>query len=163
MIVMNVLKKIIVFCLVLFALFSPSWVMAHSIEYESVNPKDGFNYGLKRFEEKVRLFWTFSKSKKSGYYLKLSDARLAELKFTVDQKDMANFETSTTRYFSTIGQYVEFLKNKKVSYNKDEIQAKFADHTEILQVLRDKFDSEAAEWRFLQDDINYLDNYLSSL
>lgn len=145
-------------------LFSGVGVFAQeAFAYEEINPKDGFNYGVKRFKEKFFLVAAFSKNKKADYYLKLIDARLAELKYTIENKDMANFESSTQRYFTTVGQYVEHLTAKKVSYDKKAIEKRFSAHVPVLEKLRDSFASDTAEWRFVQDDINYLKGYLDRL
>lgn len=155
----------LVVILVLFGLFLlvPGSVLA-AVEYEKVNPVDGFNYGLKRFREKAALIFSLSKEKKANLYFSLTDKRLAELKYTVEKADMANFESATTRYFTTVGQYVEFLKSKNVSYNKEDVVKKLNEHIPLLEQLRDKFgDQVKAEWRFLQDDINYLNTYIQAL
>lgn len=158
-------KKIQFLILILtwFFIFTTGVSAQDEIKYQEINPKDTFNYGVKRFKEKFFLAVNFSKNKKADYLLNLTDVRLAELKYTIENKDMANFETSTQRYFTTIGQYVEHLTSKKVVYDKKIISEKLDKHTPILEKLRDSFPSDTAEWRFVQDDINYLKNYLNTL
>lgn len=159
-------KKLLIFnsfLIILFSLFSFNILAEESSNYESINPIDGFNYGVKRFKEKFILLTKFSKNKKADYYLKLIDIRLAELKYTIENKDMANFETTTQRYFTTVGQYTDFLKNKKVSYDKSFIEKRLSEHVPVLEKLRDNFEYSTAEYRFVQDDINYLNNYLNDL
>lgn len=153
--------------LLLFTLFAfvlgNSVTAAAAIGYEQVNPKDGFNYGLKRFREKVSFFLKFSKDSKAKFLEKQVNMRLSELKYTINQKDMANFESATTRYFATVGQYTDFLKEKDVSYNKEEIVKNFDEHIAVIKELQKNFDSATAEWRFLEDDINYIKIYLGAI
>lgn len=159
-------KKILIITSLLTILFS---ILSFNVEaedssnYESVNPSDGFNYGVKRFKEKFFILTKITKNQKSDYYLKLIDIRLSELKYTIEKKDMDNFENSTQRYFTTIGQYTDFLKSKKVSYDKGTIEKRLSTHVPVLEKLRDSFEFTSAEYRFVQDDINYLKNYLNTL
>lgn len=135
------------------------------VEYQAVNPSDGFNYGLKRLKEKISLALLFySKDKKADYYKKLVSSRLAELKFVVDKKDMANFENATTRYFTTVGQFADFLTKNGTADQKSQAVRNLSLHTPVLEDLRDTFGGqEKAEWRFMQDDINYVKMYTDQL
>lgn len=135
------------------------------IKYEKVNPSDGFYYGLKRFKEKLYLtFLFYSKDKKIDYYRELVSRRLAELKYVVENKDMANFENATTRFFVAAGQLTDFLTKNGTADQKSEAVKFLSSHTLVLEGLRDTFgDQEKAEWRFIQDDINYLTMYINQL
>lgn len=135
------------------------------IEYEKVNPSDGFNYGLKRFKEKLYLTLLFySKNKKIDYYSRLVTRRLAELKYIVENKDMANFENATTRYFATVGQFADFLTKNGTADQKSGTVRSLSSHIFVLENLRDTFEGqEKAEWRFIQDDINYTTMYMNQL
>lgn len=135
------------------------------IEYEKVNPSDGFNYGLKRFKEKLYLIFLFySKDQKIGYYSELTARRLAELKYVVENKDMANFENATTRYFVIVGQFTEFLTKNGSAGQRSRAIKSLSPHIFVLEGLRDTFEGqEKAEWRFIQDDINYLTIYTDRL
>lgn len=135
------------------------------IEYEKVNPSDGFNYGLKRFREKLYLILLFySKDQKIGYYSELATRRLAELKYVVENKDMANFENATTRYFATVGQFTDLLIKDGSAGQRSEVVKSLSPHIFVLEGLRDTFrGQEKAEWRFIQDDINYTTMYINQL
>lgn len=135
------------------------------VNYEKVNPSDGLNYVLKRFKEKIELALLFySKDRKADYYKKLVSSRLAELKFVVDKKDMANFENATTRYFTTVGQFADFLTKNGTIDQKSQAVKNLSSHIPVLKELRDTFEGqEKAEWRFIQDDINYVKMYTDQL
>lgn len=136
-----------------------------NIKYERINPKDGFSYGVKRFKEKIllQLYFIFPE-RKLHYYSELTEHRLAELKFTIEEKDMANFENTTTRYSSSVGEYVNFvLKNDNLKENKKEMENLLLSHFPVLEKLRDSYDPQTAEWRFVEDDINFVKLHINSL
>lgn len=134
------------------------------VQYESVNPKDGGGYVIKRFKEKVAMFFSFTNSGKLNNLEKQAKTRLAELKLIVDDKQMGFFEKATQRYFTTAGQMTDFVVAKKMNNNKDEVMEILSSHLPVLMILRDKFpDNTKAEWRFLEDDVNYVKMYIEKL
>lgn len=169
-------KILTLFIVFLFAFLLPSQLVfaqkedqgsapqAIEVTYEKVNPQDGGSYALKRLKEKAMLaLLSLSKKKKAGYYNKLVGNRLAELKFIVDKKDMANFESATTRYFATAGQFVNFLVRKNLTEEKSKAHELLASHIPLLESLRDTYNPTTAEWRFMQDDVNYVKMYINQL
>lgn len=135
------------------------------INYEKVNTKDGFSYLVKRLNEKTKLFvYSYNPQKKLNYYEKLLDIRLAELKYIVDNKDIANIEVGSQRYFSTAGQLTSYLMSKpNLSPNKEVAINLFINHSTVLEKLKTSYENTTAEWRFLRDDVNYLNDYSSIL
>lgn len=136
-----------------------------AVQYEKVNPEDGFTYGVKRFQEKILLqLYFFSSEKKMNYYSKLVERRLAELKFTIENKNMGNFEDATTRYSSTVGEYVNFILSIDIlKNNKKGVENTLLAHIPVLEKLRDSYDPTTAEWRFVEDDINFNKIYINLL
>lgn len=131
---------------------------------ESVNPESDYNYILKRMKEKfILMFLSFSVDKKANYYTKLVNVRLAELKHVVSNKDIANIQTSSQRYFSTAGQLEQYLLKNNLSNTKGLAKDLFTSHISKLEVLRDTYSYDTSEYRFIQDDINYLKSYISDL
>lgn len=174
-IVLNMMRKILALVLLL-TFFLPSVSIlaqgmaegdatpAIEIAYEKVNPKDGGSYAVKRLKEKAMLaLLSFSKQRKTDYYNKLVGSRLAELKYVVDKKDMASFENATTRYFATVGQFVNFLVSKNLTEEKIKARQVLTSHVPLLESLRDTYDPTTAEWRFMQDDVNYVQTYINQL
>ena len=81
-----------------------------AVTYEAVNPGNDFAYIIKRLQEKIILaILSFSDSRKLQYYEKLLGARLSELKFVVDKKDIANIQTASQRYSATAGELTQFI------------------------------------------------------
>ena len=71
-----------------------------TISNQSVNPNDGLNYLFKRVREKIGLLFAFTDKNKIKIYKNLVNVRLAELKYIVENKNMAYFEQTTNRYFT---------------------------------------------------------------
>lgn len=136
---------------------------ATTIPYESVNPPDGFSYVIKRVKERVGTFFAFSNEAKVKNYQNLADVRLAELKYVVDNKKQAYFEKSTQRYFTSVGELTEFVKSKNLKTNSESIKKNLNSQIPILNTLRDQYEFGTAEWRFLEDDINYIKGYINDL
>lgn len=130
-----------------------------AIQREQINPDAGNRYLVKRFKEKVILFFKFSPDSKVDYYQTLLDKRLAELVYIADNKNIAFIETTSSRYESTAGQLTEMLVKLD---NKDKFSAtekKFGEHLLILDQAQRNFMQPSAEWRFVQNDINSVKIY----
>ncbi len=159
------LKKLAISIFIALVLFIPiNNVTAQiNVKYESINPPDGISYVFKRVQEKMALFFAFSNENKVNNYKKLISVRLAELKYTVDNKKQAFFEKSTQRYFTTVGEFTSFLTSKNLESEYEPVKERLKSHIPVLLELRDKYDSGTAEWRFIEDDINYIKGYINDL
>lgn len=130
---------------------------------ESVNPTDGISYVFKRALERVVTFFAFSDNSKTDDYKKLLNTRLSELKYIIENKKMAYFEKATQRYFTIAGQLTEYLISKNLSNDYESTRELLMSHVPILTQLRDRFEFGTAEWRFVEDDINYIKEYANNL
>ena len=138
-------------------------VLTIDVPYESVNQTGGIAYLLKRIGEKISMLFAFSDERKIQNYKKLVNVRLSELKFVIENKEMAYFEKSTQRYFTTAGQYTSFLISKNIKSEFVPAKEKLLSHIPVLAKLRDTYDPGTAEWRFVEDDINYIKVYIDNL
>lgn len=162
---------LILFLLIAGLLVSPTLPLAgtnpdlSTIEYQKINPGDDFKFVLKRLREKISLgVLSFFPSKKVDYYQDLIGVRLAELKYIVDRKDVANIQTTSQRYSATAGQLAGFVIGKNLKDRKKPTADLLVLHIPILEKLRDSYEeSDKSEWRFIQDDINSLKSYISKL
>lgn len=134
------------------------------VEYESVNPNDGFGYVWKRLGEKIKLsLLFFSTQKKVDYYEKILDSRLAELKYIVDRKDLNNIEKGSWRYSATAGQYADFILKKNLSDSRRGAVDLLKEHLTVVETFQKAFDPTTAEWRLVKQDADYLKIYISQL
>ena len=69
-------------------------------------------------------------------------------------------ETSSDRYNATVGLLIEELDKPN---KKNELQTIFVNYPNILAVLRDRFPSDTAEWRFIQQSLDTTNSLLSDL
>lgn len=134
-----------------------------NVPYESVNPPDGLSYLFKRIREKISMFFAFSQISKIRSYKKLVNVRLAELKFIIENKEMGYFEKSTQRYFTTAGQLTLLLTSVNIRSEFMPVKEQLLSQIPVLTALRDTYDPATAEWRFVEDDINYIKGYISNL
>lgn len=134
------------------------------IKYEKINPNDGVHYDIKRLKEKIKLMlFSFFPKKKPDLYSNLSGVRLAELKYVIENNDAFNFEKATQRYYTIAGQWSEFLIKHNMGAQKTEAQVLLSSYIPLLENLRDKFNPTTAEWRFMEDDVNYTKIYIDQL
>lgn len=137
---------------------------AMEVAYEKINPNGGFGYVTKRLGEKVKLFFlSFSRENKEGYYAELAGRRLAELKYVIEKEDLNNFEIATIRYSSTVGEWTEFILDEKLEERKRSAVEVMTKHLPVVEKLMTKYDGTTAEWRFVKQDADYLNIYISKL
>lgn len=149
--------------LAIFTLSLSSISAQMDVPYESVNPTDGISYLLKRINEKISLFFAFSDGNKVKSYKRLTNVRLAELKFIIENKRQAYFEKSTQRYFTVAGEFVSFITSKNLKSEFIPVREQLQSQIPILTGLRNQYSPESAEWRFVEDDINYVKGYIDKL
>ena len=103
-------KVLFALTLLVTLIFAPGGVV---LAAEKVNPGDDYKYVIKRLKEKVVLFFfSASPNKKINFYKNLIDIRLAELKYVVERKDIANFQTVSQRYTATNGEATDLVLEK---------------------------------------------------
>ncbi|MBI4058752.1 hypothetical protein HY404_00775 [Candidatus Microgenomates bacterium] len=135
---------------------TPTPVPMPAISYETVNPDNGTQYILKRLKEKIALFFAFSSDQKFKQLKKETDVRMAELKYIIDNKQMGFFEKATQRYFTTAGKLTDLAVSNKISGKYQELKEDLGKHILLLNALRDTYHPTTAEWRFVEDDVNYV-------
>jgi len=142
---------------------TPSARQEFQITSNYITP-NSFGYGLTRLTENIRLL-IFSPipSLKADFYEKLADRRLSELDKVVSEKDVANIERSSTRYFTTIGMLVEYVNKKNLTERKSSIVGKLVKHKAVIEEVLPIFNDTTAEWRFVKEDLDYLNIYISKL
>lgn len=137
---------------------------ASSLKFETVNPSDEYKFAYKRLTEKIILFFLSPfADKKANYLVKTVDSRLAELGYVAQHKDVANIQTTSQRYFTTVGNATNYILSQNLSSQKQLLQKKLGDHLGILKQLESNFNDTTAEWRFLQHDFEYVKDYLNQL
>lgn len=132
------------------------------VTYESVNPDFELRYKLKRFAEKIEGMYinVFKNNQKASFLTKIAERRFSEYVYIIENNKANHLEVATSRYITHIG-----LLSEEVGRNKQEndIGSKFADNSEILSNLQNKFPAQTAEWLFLQQAIDTSDVFVSKV
>lgn len=128
------------------------------------NPASLF-YPIRRLEEKIFLKFKPDPSSKIEYTAFLLDHRLSDLVSLVNSKDHEFILSSSLRYSTTAGDLTNLILNNNFTDKIDSVKAKFKDHQEILQNLLNIYPDKDidTEWKYIQDDINYLSLYSDQL
>ncbi len=109
---------------------------------------------VEKFLERINFAMKFDNESKAKYWQKLVDLRLAELKMEVDMNNIDLIEETSSRYSTYLGNYSEFIINKKVINQRDSVLKQFDVHATVLAELRDKFKYDSAWWLMIQHDLN---------
>lgn len=131
--------------------------------FEQVNPDKPFEYGIKRLTEKIELIFQITPERKASFYKKLLQRRFSELVYVVEKKDIGNIEKTSQRYETAAGQLADLIVNKNLNSEKKPTVELFLEHSKIIEKIKNNFEFNSAEWRFVENDINSLKIYLEEL
>lgn len=123
-------------------------------------------WGLKRIQEKVFLNFKSSPEQRIQYLSFLLDKRLDELSKVVKNKNYDHVLNASLRYSTTAGQITELIIANNLKESLDSTKQQFLTHQKALDdvyVLYPKNIPDNEEWKYIQDDINYLEIYLDKL
>ncbi len=135
-----------------------------SLPTEGVKPGDGVVFVFRRLAEKTQLMINSPfPNRKEKLYEELSSRRLAELKYIVENKQISYFENATTRYSTTVGNWVEYIKAKQLDGQEQSTIETLSFHLPVLENLMTKYDPTTAEWRFIKHDSDYVQLYINKL
>ncbi len=121
-------------------------------------------YALKRLQEKFFMAIKTNPRDKIDYYNILLDKRLEELKAIIKNRESNLILSSSLRYSTTAGLMTEIIRSNLLTDVVSPTKEKFKKHQEILKNLDDSYPKdEGEEWKFIQDDYNYLSIYSQQL
>lgn len=121
------------------------------------------NEAFQRIAEKVILFTKLDSVSKATYLLSLLDIRLTEVENIVNNQDYSLFMASSSRYSTTAGNLTDLVIRSKSKVLQRMVLEKFSNHQIILQKLLQKRDAKHEDWKFIEDDVNYLHIYTDKL
>lgn len=128
------------------------------------NPGNEQLYKVKRFEEKLFLAAHFTPQQKADYYSLLLDRRLEELVLVADSKDSSHVWQTASRYSSTAGEATDLIVGNNLEDKAGALQEQFRSHQPKLQELLQRYPRvKDGDWKFIEDDVNYLDLYIIRL
>lgn len=98
------------------------------------------------------------------YYTFLLGERLTDLKAVAKDDDTSYILRTSLRYSTTAGQIADFIKENGLTDQIPSVLVLFRNHQDAISKLIESYPNDFNEdWKFLQDDINYLTIYSSML
>lgn len=133
---------------------------------QKANPNFPPLFALKRIQEKVYLKLKSSPQDRLDYMSYLLNNRLDELRELVNAKSYNYILPAALRYSTLAGQITELIIANNLKDRVDPIKKTFENHRKIvddLYVIYPKNLPDNEEWKYIQDDYNYLKLYLDKL
>lgn len=132
---------------------------------QSADPSMPLFWGLKRVQEKAHMKLKTTPEAQIDYLSVLLDVRLGELESLVKNDNTNYILPSSLRYSTTAGQITELLMANNFGDKVESIKTQFENHKKVLQNLYEIYpkNTEDIEYKYIEDDINYLDLYLDKL
>lgn len=115
-----------------------------------------------RIFEKISLFFKFSNRDKIDYQKDLTEKRLVELKYVVENVENGmgdRIEELSSRYSTYLGYLTEMVVKNKMVDKKQEFLDMYETHAKIIEQLITKVDVDSGFWLLLKHDINYVKIY----
>lgn len=122
-------------------------------------------FSLKRLQEKTFMSLKLTPTDRLDYTSSLLGTRLEEIERLVRDGKTWFLWSASLRYGATAGQAVDLIKNYSLKDKIGPVQNQFREHQRVLRAL-DKMvprNQDHEDWKFIQDDINYLEAYLREL
>jgi len=122
-------------------------------------------FALKRGQEKVFLKLKSSSSDRVDYMSSLLETRLQELQSQVNNKSYGYILPSASRYSTLAGQITDLVAANNMVDKIDALKSQFERHKKVLDDVYIAYpkNTDNVEYKYIQDDFNYLDLYLDKL
>lgn len=131
----------------------------------SASPDSPQLFSLKRFQENKFMSLKFNPKDRLDYMRSLLNTRLEELKSQVNRKSYDYILPSASRYSTLAGQITEMVMENNMGDQIKDIKSQFSNHQKILleiYIIYPK-NTDNFEYKYIEDDINYLKIYLDKL
>lgn len=155
---MILIQKILIIILAIFAL--------GLIFSQKAKPDTPALFGLKRVQEKAYLSLKSNPEEKLDYMVFTLNNRLEELRNLVNNKSYNYVLPSSLRYSTLAGQITDYIALNNLKDKVEQVKQTFENHSKLLDnlyVIYPKNDPNNVEWKYIQDDYNYLKIYLDKL
>lgn len=154
---MNRVKFVLIIALALLTIFL-------TLE-DNINPDSQNLFKLKRLKEKAYQSLKVLPDQRVDYLAYLLPRRLGEIKALVENKKSHHLWHASLRYSTTAGELTKLLVENNMKVKSETVKILFKDHqtklAHLLEIYPKDFNNE--DWKFIQDDINYLNFYLEDL
>lgn len=128
-------------------------------------PDSTLLWSLKRTQEKLFMKFESTVQGKLTYQRSLLNVRLNEISSITNSRHYDYELPSSLRYSTLAGQITELIINNQLKDQADSVKKRFREHKKILNELYVAYpkNTENIEYKYIEDDINYLDLYLDKL
>ena len=123
-------------------------------------------FALKRIQEKVFLKLKSNPEQRLDYMTFLLNNRLDEMRNLVNSQSYNYILPTSLRYSTLAGQITDLIIGNNLKDKVSSTEQKFTDHQKVLNdlyVIYPKNIPDNEEWKYIQDDYNYLKLYLDKL
>lgn len=123
-------------------------------------------FALKRVQENFFLQLKSDPRERIDYMSSLLNFRLEELGNVVKNKNYDYVLKASLRYSTLAGRITELIEANNLAEKGIEIKNQFLSHQKILDALYIAYPKnipDNVEWKYIQDDFNYLKLYLDKL
>ncbi|MDD5416154.1 MAG: DUF5667 domain-containing protein [Candidatus Daviesbacteria bacterium] len=123
-------------------------------------------FALKRVQENIFLQLKSNPTEKLDYMSSLLNSRLEELQNVVKNKNYDYVLKASLRYSTLAGRITEAVTENNLTDKVEAIKNQFLEHQKILDKLYVAYPKnipDNVEWKYIQDDFNYLKLYLDKL
>lgn len=131
---------------------------------ENSDSSNKYLFSIKRAQETFYEKLQFSQKSKLNYKVSLLNQRLKELKQVTRSKKYDNLLDSSLRYSANAGEITALVNNNELLVYSDRIRQIFSQHSEEIKTLWNDYPKDQnLEYKYLEDDINYLKIYLDQI
>lgn len=132
---------------------------------QSATPDAVWLFGLKRIQERAFLNTESTPVSQVNYMSSLLELRLRELQSLVNNKKYDYVLPSASRYSTLAGQITDLIVENNLTDEAENAKRQFLSHRKTLDeiyVIYPK-NTDNVEYKYIQDDYNYLNLYLDKL
>jgi len=130
------------------------------------SPDSPLLFALKRVQENSFLQLKSDPRERIDYMSSLLNSRLEELQNVVKNKNYGYVLKASLRYSTLAGRITELIEANNLADKALETKNQFLNHQKILDALYVAYPKNIPdnwEWKYIQDDFNYLKLYLDKL
>lgn len=122
-------------------------------------------FAFKRVQEKALLQTKSSPADRVDYMSSLLDARLDELQSVFNHKNYGYILAAASRYSTLAGQITDLVVANNLTGKVPALREQFLSHQKVLDAIYVAYpkNTDNWEWKYIQDDYNYLKLYLDKL
>lgn len=108
-----------------------------------------------RLFEKISMIFKFSSKDKVDYQKKLTEKRLAELKYAIQNDRGELIEELSSRYSTYLGNLTEMVIKNNMTDRKQEFLDMYDRHYQVVDQLDTRFESNSGFWLLMEHNKNY--------